>query len=191
MLFGAADVHPHASFWLDVADKVVKAIALIVGASWALMNFKRGRTYSPRLEPKVSGEMFSKAGENYLLVNCRVKNVGQSVYKIEERGTGCEVISLSKSGRKRLDVINPFKDRHGWIEPGEQIEEPFILPIPDPNTFVALKLDLRVVSNKIAWSGSSMVKSTDILNTGSCELVGSVANEMVDNFGEKLDSLDT
>jgi len=37
------DIHANAKFWLDVADAIVKFIALLVGAAWALMNYRRGR----------------------------------------------------------------------------------------------------------------------------------------------------
>jgi hypothetical protein len=164
MLFGGTDVHPYGSFWLDVADKVVKTVALGVGAWWAVMNFKKSRTYTPRLEPSVSGEVFSKDGQTYLLIKCQIKNVGQSVYKIIETGTGCEVITLSKGGRNRISVLRPFRKKHGWIEPGEQISDPFVLRIPDPKTFIALQLDLRIISDGIEWNGSSIIKSPDVLD---------------------------
>lgn len=158
MFFGSIDVHPYGSFWLDVVDKLLKFAALAVGAAWTLMNYKRGRTYEQRLEPSVSGEIFSRSGSDYLLINCRLRNVGLSKYTIEQRGTGCEILSLSRSGTERLKVLETFKE-HGWIEPGEQIDEPLIMPIPDPQTFYALRLNLRIVSNATEWNGSCIVKA--------------------------------
>jgi hypothetical protein len=76
MLFGATDVHPHASFWLYLADKFVKGVALVAGGLWATMNYQRGRTYKQRLEPTVSGEIFSKNGSDYV---CEIADSWQSI----------------------------------------------------------------------------------------------------------------
>lgn len=35
MLYDSSSVHPYGSFWLDVADKGIKAAAVLVGGCWA------------------------------------------------------------------------------------------------------------------------------------------------------------
>lgn len=161
MLFFLEGIHPRATFWLDAADKVIKALAVLVGALWTWMNYVRGRIYKRKLEPGVSGEIFSKDGISYLLIACHLKNVGQSLYTIEQKGTGCEIIALSRNDPTRLSVLEVFKD-HGWIEPGEQINQPLLQELPDPKTFSALQLNLRIVSHGIEWNDSSIVTSPDI-----------------------------
>lgn len=153
-------VHPYGSFWLDVADKGIKALALVVGAVWTFFNVQRSRTYRRKLELGISGAVFDKNGSLYLLISCQLTNVGQTKYSIEQKGTYAGVFTIADSGdEKRIAALEIFKD-HGWIEPGEKISEPLIAPVPDPRTFVALKLALRVVSEGIEWNASSIVAET-------------------------------
>jgi hypothetical protein len=183
MLF-SPEVHPYATFWLDAADKLFKLVAVLVAASWTWMNYSRGRTYKRKLEASVSGEIFFKNGLAYLLAQCRLKNVGQSVYKIQQKGTACTVESLSLKGRTRLNVVSVFT-LHEWIEPGELVDDPFVIPIPDTKTFVALRLNLRVVSEGIAWNGISIVKAPD-------ECVATDKNQTaITTFGSKKENIVT
>ena len=157
MLLDANSVHPYGSFWLDVADKAIKALAVIVGGAWTYINYVRARTFKRKLESNISGEIFSKNSKFFVLASCRLKNVGQSVYNIQQKGTAVQAIALRDEGRDIVRVCEVFKE-HGWIEPGEQIEEPMVIPIVDPSTFVALKLCLRVVSEGVEWNASCILK---------------------------------
>lgn len=71
-----------------------------------------------------------------------------------------EAITLSPQGRTLLSTSGVFM-AHGWIEPGEQIEDPMLIPIPAPKTFVGLKLNLRIVSNGVEWNASYIVRSSE------------------------------
>jgi hypothetical protein len=160
MIPDANKVHPYGSFWLDFADKLIKGLAVIVAGAWTLINFKRSRVFHRKLEPSVSGEIFESGGEYYILVQTRLKNVGQSRYIITQKGTGLEAIKLSTQPRERISVT-PIFENHAWIEPGEQIEDPVILKIPPPSAFVAVKLTLRVVSRTpepTEWNCSCIVR---------------------------------
>lgn len=169
MLLCLDNVPPYWNFWLDVADKGIKALALIVGAVWTYINVIRSRTYKRKLELSISGRIFNKNGAYYLFASCQLKNVGQSKYTIQQRGTYLGAFTISDKGvEKRVLALEIFKD-HGWIEPGEQICEPQIAPIPDPRTFVVLKLQLRVVSDGVEWNASCIAKETDSANTDSVQ----------------------
>lgn len=162
MLFGSDSVHPYGSFWLDVADKGIKALAVAVGAVWTYVNVHRSRTYKRKLEPNISGTIFEKNKGFYLLISCQLKNVGQTKYTIKQEGTYIGVFAIHENGdEQRVSALEIFMD-HGWIEPGEQINEPLIAPIPAPQTFIALKLVLRVVSEGVEWNASSIVKTDDL-----------------------------
>ncbi len=153
-------VHPYGSFWLDVADKGIKGLAVVVAGAWTFINVKRSRTFQRKLEPSISGEIFESGGEHYILVTTRLKNVGQSQYYITQKGTALEAMKLSAEGRELISVAAVFEE-HAWIEPGEQIEDPLILTIPSPNTFVAVLLTLRVVSEvpeATEWNCSCIVR---------------------------------
>jgi hypothetical protein len=71
MVFISSDVHPYASFWLDVADKAIKFVAVLVGASWTWINYKRSRRYKRKLER--SKKVKRRAAALFSLSNvCRV-----------------------------------------------------------------------------------------------------------------------
>src|SRR5665213_3298959 len=100
MLLDSTSVHPYGAFWLDVADKGIKALAVIIGGIWTYINFIRSRTFKRKLEPSVSGEIFEKDGNYYILVSKRLKNVGQAQYTIRQKGTALEADTLNPDGRK-------------------------------------------------------------------------------------------
>lgn len=65
-------VHGSASFWQDVADRVIKFLALLAGAAWTLMQYQRSRTYAQKLELELETRMFFKDGP-YLETELRLK----------------------------------------------------------------------------------------------------------------------
>jgi hypothetical protein len=164
MFFDGGSVHPYGSFWLDFADKAIKGAAVLVGGAWTLINFERSRTFRRRLEPKVAAQIFKAGPDYFLLTTSRLKNIGQSKYPIRRRGTVVEVESIETTGRKRLRVSRVF-DKHGWVEPGEEIEHSLIFPVPDPSKVVAFEVSLRVVSEDetdteaIEWNASCVASA--------------------------------
>ena len=108
MFLSSDSVHPYGAFWLDVADKAIKALAVAVAALWTLMNYKKSRTFQRKLEPTVCGEVFESGGNYYALVSCRLKNVGQSHYTITKEGTALEALKLTPDGREILSVTAVF-----------------------------------------------------------------------------------
>lgn len=165
MAFCPESVDSYWSFWLDVADKGIKAFAVIIGAVWTYINVIRSRTYKRKIEPGISGKLFRKNGAFYLLAVCRLKNVGQSKYTIKQEGTYVAAFAISEKGdEERILALEVFKE-HGWIEPGEQIQEQRVAPIPSPKTFVALRLALRVVSEGVEWNASGIATENDLQDT--------------------------
>jgi hypothetical protein len=154
VIFESPPIHPYASFWLDVADKILKALAVLVAAVWT---YFRADTYRRKIEPSVSGELFSSDGQSYAQVVCSLKNLGESRYVLTQAGTYLSAQVLRPAGREDIPGSEIFKD-HGWIEPGEQIDDPIVLCIPDPRTFVAIRLNLRVISRKVEWNASCILR---------------------------------
>lgn len=162
-------VYPYGTFWLDVSDKAIKALAVIVAGLWTLMNYRKSRTFQRKLEPTVSGEIFEKDGKYYILVCSRLKNVGLSKYTITKEGTALVALMLAEEGRQPHSTTSVFED-HAWIEPGEQIEDPIVLAIPSPSTFVGMRLNLRVVSKSpkaTEWNSSCVVRETKPKDTAT------------------------
>lgn len=155
----------HLSDVLDVVDKVTKIIALFIGAGWAYLNYRRGRTFTRRLEPTITGKTTRNKGALLLSGVAQVKNVGLSKVTIEQRGTAIEVLAVTNHSTERKlalgtqDVaVRSVFEAHRWVEPGETIEESFILPVPEHPETVAFRLRLRIVSTHIEWNCDSVVE---------------------------------
>lgn len=158
------DPHAGAKFWLDVADKAIKTFALLVGAGWTYLNYRRGRTFRRRLELEVTGELFERTGAHYLSMICRLKNVGLTEVPLQERGTACTVFAIREAEmrpEKPEDIYEVFKE-HAWIEPGELITHQELIPLPFfSKDLVGILLRVRVVSPGIEWNAGCVVKISD------------------------------
>lgn len=65
---------PHVSFWLDVADKLIKFAAVCLGGVWTWWNFHKSRTYAQKLELQIAGHVFHQ-GSLYVDVLATLRNV--------------------------------------------------------------------------------------------------------------------
>jgi hypothetical protein len=158
---------------LDIVDKVTKVLALVIGGAWAYLNYRRGRTFKKRLELKVTGKTAQEGKILFLSGTAQIKNVGLSKFPIEQRGTAILIFDLTPAAsvtqpadfiEKRAGVRSVFKE-HGWIEPGETIEESFLLQLPENEERVAMKLDLRVVAAHIEWNANCIVEQDKPANS--------------------------
>ena len=158
------------SIILEDAQRVLTSLGLIATSVWAYFNYFRGRTYKPRLEPKVSVNLVQDGAARSLLVRVSLKNVGLSKVGIRQAGTAlsldtarlpseysADVKALKFSGIAVLTIFNT----HGWIEPNELIEEQHLVTIPGPDT-TAVRVQLRVVSEQRKskeWNAQTIVLS--------------------------------
>ena len=160
------DPNANAKFWLTVVDAGIKFVALLVGAAWTWMIYLRGRTFKHRPVLGTSGKLFKKNGRLYLSVICKLKNVGQSKYEIESKGTACQVWALTNGAPapEELIWVSDVFTAHRWLEPGGQVDDPLLIQIPpqlSENTIVALRVGLRVVSAGVESNISSIVEVGD------------------------------
>jgi hypothetical protein len=156
------DSYAHAKFALDVIDIGLKVAALVIGGLWALMNYNRSRIYQRKLELGLSGKVFQRNGRLYFGGTCQLKNVGQSKYPIEQNGTTCQIWAYRRSIHTELIYTFTIFERHGWIEPGEQIEEPLLTLVKfDPTELIGVRADFRVVSGGIEWNASRIFEMAD------------------------------
>jgi hypothetical protein len=159
---------------LDIIDKVIKILALLIGAGWAYLNYRRGRTFKRRLEPTITGKTIRSQGILLLSGVAQVKNVGLSKVAVQQRGTAIEILAILRrpEGKKLgldtadVDVCSVF-EAHGWIEPGETIEESFLVSVPERPDILAFRLRLRIVSGGIEWNCDSVVEIGASGATGS------------------------
>jgi hypothetical protein len=125
------------------------------------MNYMRGRTYKRKLELGTSGKLFRKNGKLYLSIVCRLKNVGQSQYPIEQVGSACQISAYLEPGTEVIRTYPVFEE-HAWIEPGEQIDNPLFMRVPvDEAKLVGLGVRLRLVSGDIEWNSRCIVDVPD------------------------------
>jgi hypothetical protein len=99
--------------------------------------------------------------------SAQLKNVGLSKVAIEQKGTGILVYDLKAASPSVREPMTPieeltmvrsvFRD-HGWIEPGETVDESFLLQLPENRDRIAIKLELRIVAGHIEWNANSIVE---------------------------------
>ena len=154
------EIHPNAKFWLEVADTVIKVVAVMVGAAWTWMHYVRGRTFKPRLDLGVTARVFRKGGALYVLSTCTVKNIGLSKCEFKKKGTGCEIMGLTLDGPEKIATFGTFPE-HGWIEPGEDLQHTSLVPVPEEKEIIAIRVSLRVVSGEIRWICRDVIEVPD------------------------------
>ena len=74
-------------FW-EVAAHVGTLIGLGFGGVWGYFNFVRSRTYFPRMELSISGEIRSNNGRRFLVPKITLKNIGNAKIRLIQKGTG-------------------------------------------------------------------------------------------------------
>jgi len=149
---------------IGIAQNIFTIIAIIAGGVWTYFHYFHGRTFRPRLENNVSGQIMKHHNTSLLVATIKIKNVGLSKIDIKQKGSGMRIIGLEekesvqtieKNKGVRLKTI-PIFENHAWIEPGETVEDIHTLTLPN-QAYIGLMLDVRLVTNKIAWRFSSVV----------------------------------
>jgi hypothetical protein len=171
---------------VGIVGTVVTAVALTVGGLWAYFKFVKGRTYRPRLEVGMSGQWRQLEGVDLLHARITVRNIGNSVVTLLQRGTGLGVsVPAADQGTAPVavawTVLRVFEilGEHEWIEPGEMVSDDVLLNlgIPEP---VPVRFESRLVWR---WSGRDsddiVVFSRQVLPVGSI-LKGSAEAQMDD-----------
>lgn len=168
MFFDANAPSPHssASFWLDLADRVIKFLALLVGAAWTWMHYRRSRTYAQKLELEAEGRVFFK-GSLYLEVLVSLRNLGASRHALQKKGSSCSVWAVLQDLSEIPVVSESVFELNNWIEPGEPIQDSRVFRIDIPvEPVVWLKVSLRVVSEAGEWNLTRHIK-VEIVETAS------------------------
>jgi hypothetical protein len=145
------------SLVLQDAERLVKIIALFVGATWTYIKFIRGRLYATRLEIDVSTSSKELSGTTYFIVGIKIKNIGASKALIEKEGTALRLFTPNNSTNTceidwdRLVTLGIFASDL-FIEAGESIEESHLIKgVPD---IIAFKSQVRVVLKKQLWGNA-------------------------------------
>jgi hypothetical protein len=150
-------LNPVASFWLNIADKLIKLAAVLIGAYWTWWNFRKSRTYEQRLELDLVATAHLRE-DLYGDVKFTVKNIGGTKHSVEHTGTFCEIFSvLDDLTEESIEVIRVFGNNSS-IEPTESINDTAYWRIPKPlDGILWVKVKLRVVSNGVEWFSTRLL----------------------------------
>jgi hypothetical protein len=154
-----ASTHETARFWLDVADKLLKAIAVLVAAAWTWMNYHRSRTYAQKLDLQLTGNVFFKKSL-FIDITIIVANLGASRHQLQPEGSLCDLILVREDlSAESVRIFFPIFPLHTQIEPGESISDRILWRIDSlPADVVWLKVNLRIVSRSVEWNRTLVLR---------------------------------
>jgi hypothetical protein len=150
--------HPQLAFALDIADKLIKLAAVLLGGVWTYWNYRKSRTYQQKLELEVVGTVFTR-GDLYCDVKLTVKNIGNTRHNVEHEGTFCELsVVHADLSEESLELFDVFTEEDS-LEPGESMKDALYWSVPAAaDSIVWVKLTLRVVSNGVQWSSTDLIR---------------------------------
>ncbi len=163
--------HPVLSFWLDVADKLIKFAAVCLGGVWTWWNFRKSRTCAQKLELQIAGHVFQQ-GDFYVDTLVTLRNVGASRYTLEADENTCEISVLFEDLSEQLLRIFYVFELSDSVEPGAAVSDQLQWRIPVlEEAIVWVKIRLRVASNRIEWNESRLFRVKTDEKTGTGELL--------------------
>ena len=137
-------------FW-DMAAHVGTLIGLGGAGVWGYFNFIKSRTYHPRLQMIVSGDVRSKGAQQYLVPRVTLKNIGKSKVALIQSGSGYRIWTARGAGNETGELtwsdgktVFPLFVDHKWIEPGETIFDEITL-FSLPSDCLAAKIQARLI----------------------------------------------
>jgi hypothetical protein len=124
--------------WLQWLDTPLKALAVLLGGFWVLLNYYRGRIHTPHLQLRVFPERVLRDEEEYLMIKTELSNVGLSRVDVVNRG--CIVTISAHRLPKKVDfVMEPkweelanldlYKSQE-WVEPSGLLIDSQVVPLP-------------------------------------------------------------
>ena len=137
-------------FW-DIAAHIGQVVGLVAAGIWGYFNFIKSRTYLPRMELSVSGEIHSAGTLKLLVPRITLRNIGVSKVPLIQRGSGYRIwyaTGTAKVGGNLAwfggtPVFRIFEN-HEWLEPGESIfDEQRLHSLPDNSIAAMIEVRLR------------------------------------------------
>ena len=145
---------------IDSVQKLIAALAIIVGGFWAWLKFFRGRTFRSRLELKVSAKVTVSGTNKFLQATMQMKNVGLSQVTLKKDALYLDVFLSDAAKVEPAQQIYSARwnepatfavfQEHGWIEPAEEIDDQLLFQMPEGEQ-LACKLKLTVNSDANSW----------------------------------------
>ncbi len=92
---------------LDIADKAIKLIAVMLGGIWTYWNYRKSRPYEQKMELQLTGSTFERNG-TYIEVRAKLKNLGETNSR-QSRKTFQSRMSMSGLSSRRTATSNRVK----------------------------------------------------------------------------------
>lgn len=143
---------------LTEIETALKILAYLVGGAWVYFNFFKGRTYRPRLETRVSGELCRQTTPELVRAVVQVKNVGLAKVDVAQRGTGLRILVFDDTLPDKWKHVAtlPLLTRHAWIEPNEVVEEQTVLPLKLSGV-AAVRIESIITGRTTMWEASTII----------------------------------
>jgi hypothetical protein len=148
---------------VDIADKLVGILAILVGGLFAYFKFFKERVYRPRLEPQVSAELLGDPRQRFLRVVGGVKNTGLAKVNIDLEPSCLRIFGAERLPERadepewtRIATLD-ISDRHEWVESQEMLRQTWLVALPQGSTFPAYRVELRLVGEISEWYGEAVV----------------------------------
>lgn len=147
----------------DIVQKAFTVLAVVIGGIWAYFKFFRGRTFRPRLDLQVTGQLTrDRSGDMYLIATAALKNIGLTDIRIRHEGSGLVVSTSTKDSNTEDGLIISKEweeeiavdvfEQHQWVEPNEPIKEEQLFVISQEETETtgidAIRLGLEIVLHR-------------------------------------------
>jgi len=147
---------------IDLIEKFAKIGAILVAGAWVYFKTIRGRTFIPRLQPQISGNLLSDNGHLYLSIKAKVENVGSSMARIKEEGTGLKIDALKALGGdnildlyvESMTVFPAFdiaEEKSIKIEPATTFYFEELIEVPN-DKYDAFRIELHVSAPRLFLS---------------------------------------
>ncbi len=95
----------HFNSYVSLANEILQMVALLIGSSWALYQFRKFRKLTPKLDTSNEIEIIRRKGKStFLRIRITVRNIGEVVVK-DFKGS-VSVCDFSKISNKEIQKLN-------------------------------------------------------------------------------------
>ena len=149
---------PRCRIIMTLADieSLSTILALVVGGIWAYYKIFKARVFTPRLETHIDARWVVETGASHILARVKLKNVGLTRVNLHQEGSalrlwkqemGRSTAIRSVRWKETADTAFTVFEDHGWIEPGETIEDELLIRMPDDDGLI-VRLQVRLVGSR-------------------------------------------
>jgi hypothetical protein len=150
---------------INIIEKTLTSLAIIVGGFWTYYKFIKGRLFKSRLELSIESKIID---DSHLLLNYELKNIGFSKVNLNKEASGIRIMkyypiddSMEIESSQWIHIGSfPIFEKHRWIESGETIKESNLLSLDDNNN-PFYKSILIIICEAKSWEAVSITRNTN------------------------------